>query len=73
MEVNGISTGYRCIRWMCPYFLWDKKQEVHCEAGVCKFKDMTTYLYYVQRYCAGDEWKNCTQARALNLQYDTEI
>ena len=66
-----MSSGYSNRIWQCPYFRWDKRQEVHCEGGVCRFDCRETYLGYVREFCSG-EWRRCTLAQALSRQYEEE-
>ena len=66
-----MSDGYSGRKWQCPFFAWDEKKTIHCEAGDIRLKDKESYGEYAARYCAG-EWKKCTMARALQLRYEQE-
>ena len=63
--------GYSGRLWQCPYFRWDERQAIHCEAGCVAFPVRPTYLTYASEYCC-DNWRRCTLARALERQYDEE-
>lgn len=55
--------------WSCPFFKWDGRAEVSCEAGRPRFPTPKTANEYMNRYCAGD-WRACSLAAALLKYYD---
>lgn len=63
--------GYSHITWACPFFTWDEKRAVHCEAGVIRFPDRTSIQDYSRAYCANvEQWHGCSLAAALLAHYD---
>ena len=63
--------GYSHWNWKCPYFRWDKKTDLHCEAGVLKFKDGDHKKSYAVRYCCNlSDWETCSLAAALSHFYE---
>lgn len=63
--------GYSHITWTCPFFKWDEKMAVHCEAGVARFPDRTSIQAYSRDYCANlEQWRECSLAAALLAHYD---
>ena len=63
--------GYSHWNWKCPYFRWDKKTDLHCEAGVLKFKDGNHKKSYAVRYCCNlSDWETCSLAAALSHFYE---
>jgi hypothetical protein len=69
-EVLKVSCGYSNRIWCCPYFKWDKRQEVHCEGGAVAMTDRGLFLEYIERYCASvDGWQKCTIAQAMTKYY----
>lgn len=67
-----MSSGYSNRLWECPFFTWDSKDKLRCEAGTIDFRKKPNALNgYISAYCAGD-WKRCTLARALLLEYESE-
>lgn len=70
---SSVSEGYSGRVWTCPFFHWDKRQEVHCEGGCVKFQKARTHLGYVERFCGKTSgWESCTLAKALLEQYERE-
>lgn len=65
--------GYSNRTWVCPFFTFDKKLEIHCEAGVLKFQDRAAIHRFSCAYCANKEhWRDCTLAGALWAQYERD-
>ena len=63
--------GYSHLTWACPFFTWDEKLAVHCEAGVVRFPDQTSIREYSSNYCASvEQWRECSLAAALLAHYD---
>ena len=63
--------GYSHISWACPFFTWDEKLAVHCEAGVVRFPDKVSIKEYSNHYCANlEQWRGCSLAAALLAHYD---
>ncbi|MBQ6059425.1 MAG: hypothetical protein IJL39_05160 [Clostridia bacterium] len=66
-----MSTGYSSKTWCCPFFRYDKKREVRCEAGAASFATKETFERYTDTYCASvNGWRDCTLAAALVREYD---
>lgn len=63
-----MSSGYSGRTWKCPYFRWDKRHEIHCQAGRVSLPK-EAYREYVKAHCAG-RWEECSLARALSAQED---
>ena len=62
--------GYSNKTWTCPFFKYDKRLEVSCEAGRLCFPDREAVMDYARRYCAQlNGWERCTLARALLQEY----
>ena len=63
--------GYSHITWCCPFFTWDEKKAVHCEAGVIRFPTRSAIQGYSKRYCANvEQWRGCSLAAALLAHYE---
>lgn len=63
--------GYSHITWTCPFFVWDERQKIHCEAGVIMPPDKKTMSHYARMYCANlPGWERCSLARCLVEHYD---
>ncbi len=59
--------------WTCPFFLWDGKKEISCEGGRICFHTSHSANDYMNAYCAGgNNWQQCTVAKALLKYYDEE-
>ena len=57
--------------WICPYFKWDGKTEIHCEGGVISFPDKQSLTEYITKFCcANPEWTECTIADSLSNYYE---
>ena len=55
----------------CPYFRWEQKLKLYCDAGRIDFKDMEDRRSYVYTYCACNPgWENCTLAKNITKRYD---
>lgn len=60
--------------WECPYFVWDDRLVVHCEAGRIQFPDVKNAEEFIDRFCARERgWKYCTLARNLDLYYEKTL
>lgn len=56
--------GYSNRTWMCPFFGWDEKTKIHCEAGRIVFGDDASLRAYAERHCGSiTGWKSCTMAK----------
>lgn len=55
----------------CPFFKWEEKLRIHCEAGVLDFMSRDGYKDYCDKFC-GDAlgWKGCTLAQNLGMEYE---
>lgn len=65
-----MSNGYSSRRFQCPFFKWDERQKVHCEAAVVTIpaRELGTYM---DRYCASETgWHDCPLAGALMEHYE---
>lgn len=60
-------SDYFHYRYTCPYMSSTTGDKVVCQEGsrIC-FPSVASCRRYVQQYCAGDEWENCSIARVLN-------
>jgi len=59
--------------WACPFYRWDAKQKLRCEAGGPAFACRDTYRAYTNAYCADAvNWKKCSLAAYLVRQYEEE-
>ncbi len=57
--------------WCCPYFRWESKGAVCCEAGRLHLPGGETAAEFYRCFCANNPgWRHCTAARALNLHYE---
>lgn len=64
-------SGYSHWNWVCPYYKWDKKLDLHCEAGILKFKAGNQKRDYAVRYCCNlVDWERCSLAAALSHFYE---
>lgn len=65
---------YNHYNWVCPYYIWNQKNDVHCEACVLKFKDSEQKRDFAFRYCCNlDNWTRCTMADSLNEFYERTL
>ena len=63
--------GYSHITWSCPFFAWDAKRVVKCEAGRITFPDREAEREYHKRFCANvNGWPGCSLAQSMNEYYD---
>jgi len=61
------------MRYVCPYWDWEKKLNMHCQMAVMKFPDQKTREVYIRKYCTCVEgWENCSIAKTLNERYEKE-
>lgn len=58
--------------FICPYYSYDKKGFVKCEAGRIAFPFAAVSNGYFDNYCRSFNWQNCTLAKALNEKYEKE-
>jgi len=57
--------------WACPFFKWDGKQEISCEAGRVRLPDADSANAYMNAFCAdSSNWKRCSLAAALMDYYE---
>lgn len=67
-----MSSGYTSRRFQCPFFKWDEKRKVHCEAGVIAMP-LPELHQYMDDYCANHPgWKRCPLAESLGSYYDRQ-
>lgn len=71
MGKNGGRGHWSNRLWVCPFFGWDERAAVHCEAGVIRLRDQRSINVYAANFCGGD-WESCTLARALLAAYERE-
>lgn len=62
-----MSMGYSNRVWRCPFFRWDKREEIHCEAGqVRTFHTQRELAAWAREHCGKESgWEACPTARAL--------
>ena len=62
-----MSMGYSNRVWKCPFFRWDKREEIHCEDGHAKVFQHQRELAAWAREHGGKEtgWEVCPIAQAL--------
>lgn len=62
-----MSQGYSNRVWRCPFFRWDKREEVRCEGGhVRTFQHQRELAAWARRYCGRETgWEACPIARDL--------
>lgn len=59
--------------WVCPFFKWDGKKEIHGECGKITFPSRATADEYMTNYCADNPgWKKCPIADAIYHYYDDD-
>lgn len=57
--------------WCCPFFLWEKGLETHCEGGTLRFLDQRERREYISSFCASVKgWEHCTLARQIARRYE---
>lgn len=57
--------------YCCPFWLYERKGCIHCEAGKLIFSDPSDFSDYADRYCAiNPGWKNCTLAQSKLRSYE---
>ena len=57
--------------WACPYFKWDTKKNLACEAGSLAFPSVRIACRYYDQYCANvPGWEKCTMAQAMTEYYE---
>ncbi len=67
------GVGYSHIAWSCPFYVWDERQKIHCEAGVIMPPDRKMMSQYTRKYCANlPGWERCSLARCLLAHYDRQ-
>ncbi len=60
-------------RWACPFFRWDEKLRVVCDAGKVNFPDGVAKREYANEFCGSVKgWESCTMAAMLVHYYDRE-
>ena len=65
-----VQMGYSHITWACPYFSYDSKRVVKCEAGRINFPDREAEKEHVHKYCADPKnWRQCSLAAYMNGYY----
>lgn len=69
---RGAPMGYSHLGWACPYFSYDAKRVVKCEAGRITFPDRQAEREHTHNFCAGEnnEWKRCTLAAIMSDYYE---
>lgn len=66
-----VPMGYSHITWACPYFSYDAKRIVKCEAGRITFPDREAEREHTHAFCADvDGWKRCTLAALMSDYYE---
>ena len=57
--------------WVCPYWMYERKLMLVCEAGCIKFPSREAWDDYVDGYCDNPQgWKDCTLAQNLCRDYE---
>ena len=60
--------------WRCPYYHWDKGNEMYCEGGNLKFGGRKAWEDYTGQYCTCNPgWRRCTLAQNLERVYERKI
>lgn len=68
---RGKSLGYSHLSWACPYFSYDAKRVIKCEAGRITFPDRQAEREHTHNFCADiDGWKRCTLAALMSDYYE---
>lgn len=62
-----MSMGYSNRVWRCPFFRWDKREEIRCEGGhIRRFQHQRELAAWARNYCGRETgWEACPTARAL--------
>lgn len=62
-----MSMGYSNRVWRCPFFRWDKREEIHCEEGHTRvFRSQRELAAWAREHCGKESgWEACPTARAL--------
>ena len=62
-----MSMGYSNRVWKCPFFRWDKREEIHCEDGHAKvFQHQRELAAWAREHCGKETgWEACPIAQAL--------
>ena len=62
---------YYAQPYSCPFFRWDEKKKLHCEAGCAVFPSVGALKEYSGAYCANvPGWRKCTLAAHLESLYE---
>ena len=62
---------YRHKIFTCPYFIYDKKDCITCEAGTIRMPLKQLLDEYAEKYCQAEYgYYHCTLAKVLSLFYD---
>lgn len=65
--------GYSHLSWACPYFAWDAKRVIKCEAGRLIFPTYAAEKDFADRYCANvDGWPRCPHAHGWTQYYESQ-
>ena len=55
----------------CPFFKWEERRRIHCEAGVLDFMSSEAFRDYCDKLCGNNPgWKGCTLAQSLGMEYE---
>ena len=62
-----MSMGYSNRVWKCPFFRWDKREEIHCEDGHAKvFQHQRELAAWAREHCGKETgWEACPIAQTL--------
>ena len=62
-----MSMGYSNRVWRCPFFRWDKREEIHCEEGHTRvFQHQRELAAWAREHCGRESgWEVCPPAQAL--------
>lgn len=62
-----MSMGYSNRVWKCPFFRWDKREEIHCEDGHAKvFQHQRELAAWAREHCGKETgWEGCPIAQTL--------
>lgn len=59
-----MSCGYSNRVWKCPFFQYDRREEIHCEGGIASFLSQGELAAYANKYCSDARgWEKCHRAR----------
>ena len=64
--------GQYNMEWKCPLFIRCEKKKVYCVDCMLRFSGAKAYTDYITRYCATDDWTNCTVAQNRLAYYDIQ-